>query len=57
MSLRGNYRDNAPIELFFRSFKTEWMPTADYRSSNKVKVAITEYTVLQPSQAPSIYFM
>jgi putative transposase len=26
MSRRGNCWDNAPMERFFRSFKTEWMP-------------------------------
>lgn len=32
MSRRGNCWDNAPIERFFRSFKTEWMPKHGYRS-------------------------
>ena len=45
MSRRGNCWDNAPIERFFRSFKTEWMPTAGYRSSNEAKVAITKYII------------
>ncbi|WP_408900178.1 IS3 family transposase [Photobacterium piscicola] len=45
MSRRGNCWDNAPMERFFRSFKTEWMPTAGYRSSNEAKVAITEYII------------
>jgi len=31
MSRRGNYWDNAPMEQFFRSFKTEWMPISGYR--------------------------
>ncbi|SKA58659.1 hypothetical protein CZ814_03991 [Photobacterium toruni] len=33
------------MERFFRSFKTEWMPTSGYRLSNEVKVAITEYII------------
>lgn len=45
MSRRGNCWDNAPMERFFRSFKTEWMPTAGYRSSNEAKVAFTEYII------------
>jgi putative transposase len=45
MSRRGNCWDNAPMERFFKSFKTEWMPTAGYRSSNEAKVAITEYII------------
>jgi len=32
MSRRGNCWDNAPMERFFRSFKTEWMPKACYSS-------------------------
>ena len=45
MSRRGNCWDNAPMERFFRSFKTEWMPATGYRSSNEAKVAITEYII------------
>ena len=30
MSRRGNCWDNAPMERFFRSFKTEWMPKYGY---------------------------
>jgi putative transposase len=30
MSRRGNCWDNAPMERFFRSFKTEWMPKFGY---------------------------
>lgn len=32
MSRRGNCWDNAPMERFFRSFKTEWMPKYGYVS-------------------------
>lgn len=32
MSRRGNCWDNAPMERFFRSFKTEWMPKYGYAS-------------------------
>ena len=32
MSRRGNCWDNSPMERFFRSFKTEWMPQGGYRS-------------------------
>ncbi|MGS0734953.1 IS3 family transposase, partial [Shewanella sp. 125m-1] len=32
MSRRGNCWDNAVIERFFRSFKTEWMPKYGYNS-------------------------
>lgn len=32
MSRRGNCWDNAPMERFFRSFKTEWMPRSCYQT-------------------------
>jgi putative transposase len=31
MSRRGNCWDNAPMERFFRSFKSEWMPEIGYK--------------------------
>ena len=31
MSRRGNCWNNMPMERFFRSLKTEWIPTAGYR--------------------------
>lgn len=32
MSRRGNCWDNAPMERFFRSLKTEWVPTIGYHN-------------------------
>jgi putative transposase len=43
LSRRGNCWDNAPIERFFRSFKTEWMPKSGYVSFNEGAQAITQY--------------
>jgi putative transposase len=43
MSRRGNCWDNAPMERFFRSFKTEWMPSTGYRSFIGVKFAVNNY--------------
>lgn len=43
LSRRGNCWDNAPVERFFRSFKTEWMPTSGYRSFDEGVQAITHY--------------
>jgi putative transposase len=31
MSHRGNFWNNAPMERFFRSFKTEWMLETGYQ--------------------------
>lgn len=43
MSRRGNCWDNAPMERFFRSFKTEWMPDIGYEGINEAKDAIKDY--------------
>lgn len=45
MSRRGNCWDNAPMERFFRSLKTEWMPELGYRTFLEAKQAITDYIV------------
>ena len=42
MSRRGNCWDT-PMERFFRSLKSEWMPTTGWRSFNEAKVAISRY--------------
>lgn len=43
MSRRGNCWDNSPMERFFRSFKSEWMPTCGYHSIREVKDAVMNY--------------
>lgn len=50
MSRRGNCWDNAPMERFFRSLKTEWIPTIGYRSFNEAKIDITKYIIGYYSQ-------
>ncbi len=50
MSRRGNCWDNAPMERFFRSLKTEWVPTLGYRSFIEAKHSITDYVVGYYSQ-------
>jgi len=45
MSRRGNCWDNAPMERFFRSFKTEWMPKKGYIDFKEAKGAITDYVI------------
>ena len=50
MSRRGNCWDNAPMERFFRSLKTEWVPTTGYSSFNEAQVSITQYIVGYYSQ-------
>ncbi len=42
MSRRGNCWDNSPMERFFRSFKTEWMPKKGIQIDEE-KLAITNY--------------
>ncbi|MEY8197635.1 MAG: IS3 family transposase, partial [Colwellia sp.] len=43
MSRRGNCWDNSPMERFFRSFKSEWMPTVGYKSFHEAKGAVVNY--------------
>lgn len=43
MSRRGNCWDNAPMERFFRSFKTEWMPTLGYLYFTQAEIDIAAY--------------
>jgi putative transposase len=43
MSRRGNCWDNAPMERFFRSLKTEWVPTTGYRSQDEAQREIAAY--------------
>lgn len=50
MSRRGNCWDNAPMERFFRSLKTEWVPTSGYRNFTEAKHSITDYIVGYYSQ-------
>ena len=50
MSRRGNCWDNSPMERFFRSLKTEWVPTNGYRNFTEAKQHITDYIVGYYSQ-------
>jgi len=43
MSRRGNCWDHASMERFFRSLKTEWMPTVGWRLFSEAKVEIARY--------------
>ena len=50
MSRRGNCWDNSPMERFFRSLKTEWIPEVGYTSFQEAKQEITDYIVGYYSQ-------
>lgn len=43
MSRRGNCWDNAPMERFYRSLKTEWIPDSGYRSAGEAKRDVLMY--------------
>ena len=43
MSRRGNCWDNAPMERFFRSLKSEWVPDIGYRSLMEAERMIAQY--------------
>jgi len=50
MSRRGNCWDNSPMERFFRSLKSEWVPTLGYSSFIQAKHAIINYIIGYYSQ-------
>ena len=43
LSRRGNCWDNSPMERFFRSLKTEWVPDNGYANFSEASTAITNY--------------
>ena len=45
MSRRGNCWDNSPLERFFRSLKSEWVPTRGYLSLLEAKNTIVNYII------------
>lgn len=42
-SRRGNCWDNSPMERFFRSFKSEWMPVTGFTSLDHAKSSVWDY--------------
>lgn len=50
MSRRGNCWDNAPMERFFRSLKTEWVPVFGYQDFQEAEHSITDYILGYYSQ-------
>ena len=43
VSRRGNCWDNSPMERFFRSLKTEWVPTDGYAGKDEARRQISGY--------------
>lgn len=43
MSRRGNCWDNSPMERFFRSLKTEWVPVTGYGSLIEATASVVSY--------------
>ncbi|QPL52260.1 IS3 family transposase [Vibrio navarrensis] len=50
LSRLGNCWDNAPMERFFRSLKSEWVPRAGYRSFAEAQQEIIRYIIGYYSQ-------
>ena len=50
MSRRGNCWDNSPMERFFRSLKSEWIPETGYDSVEEAKHDIIDYVLGYYSQ-------
>lgn len=45
MSRRGNCWDNSPMERFFRSLKSEWVPSVGYQNFEQAKKDIWSYII------------
>lgn len=45
MSRRGNCWDNAPMERFFRSLKSEWVPETGFQSFVEAKQTVLDYII------------
>lgn len=43
VSRRGNCWDNSPMERFFRSLKTEWVPANGYAGKDEARQQINDY--------------
>ncbi len=43
VSRRGNCWDNSPMERFFRSLKTEWVPANGYAGKDEARRQISDY--------------
>ncbi|WP_224558266.1 integrase core domain-containing protein, partial [Pectobacterium versatile] len=50
MSRRGNCWDNAPMERFFRSLKSEWIPECGYENVEDAKTDILSYMTYYHNQ-------
>ena len=55
MSRRSNCWDNSPMERFFRSYKTEWMPKERYRSFEQADKDIAAYMTYYNDQRGHSY--
>lgn len=50
MSRRGNCWDNAPVERFFGSLKSEWIPKKGYRNEEEAKADVLRYVIQHYNQ-------
>ena len=46
MSRKGNCWDNAPMESFFHSLKTEWVGFEDYKTHSEARASLFNYIEL-----------
>ena len=46
MSRKGNCWDNAPMESFFHSLKTEWVVFEDYKTRSEARASLFDYIEL-----------
>lgn len=46
MTCKGECRDDTPMERFFGSLKSEWVPEAGYSSEYEARVDLQRYVTL-----------
>ncbi|SEU12353.1 integrase core domain-containing protein, partial [Pseudomonas graminis] len=55
MSRKGECWDNAPMERFFGSLKSEWVPKEGYSSAHEAQLDVQRYVMRYNSRRPHSY--
>ncbi|WP_139192743.1 integrase core domain-containing protein, partial [Pseudomonas sp. NFIX28] len=55
MSRKGECWDNAPMERFFGSLKSEWVPETGYDSEHEARVDVQRYVTRYNTIRPHSY--
>ena len=55
VSRKGEYLDNAPMERFFGSLKSEWVPEAGYKMEHEARIDVQRYVSRYNVSRPHSY--